>query len=137
MANSMKKLLSLFVAVVMIMSMIPAVSATDETTKSASNIPENVDWIELSSKDDFLNWFSGAGKSKNLTQNYTSGMTRYYKLMADITIDQDSTVYYLSAGNYLVNTYINLNGKTLLIPVLLNLRVVSSVPIMQKVPKLL
>ena len=40
-------------------------------------------------------------------------MTRYYKLTADITIDEDSKVFYLSSGTYEVNTYFDLNGKTL------------------------
>lgn len=82
-------------------------------TAQAATVPENVEWIELGSKEDFLNWFGGATKGKHMTENYTAGMTRYYKLTADITIDQDSTVYYLSSGTYQVNTYIDLNGKTL------------------------
>ena len=99
----------LFAVLMMLVMLVAAIAITAQ----AATVPENVEWIELGSKEDFLNWFGGATKGKNLTENYTAGMTRYYKLTADITIDQDSTVYYLSAGNNEVNTYFDLNGKTL------------------------
>ena len=92
-----------------VMLLIAAITVTTH----AATVPENVEWIELSSKEDFLEWFGNTTKAKNLTANYTAGMTRYYKLTDDITIDQDSTVYYLSASSYEVNTYIDLNGHTL------------------------
>ena len=82
-------------------------------TVHAATVPDNVEWIELGSKEDFLEWFGNTTNSKNLTENYTAGMTRYYKLTDDITIDQNSTVYYLSSSANQVNTYIDLNGHTL------------------------
>ena len=99
----------LFAVLMMLVMLVAAIAITAQ----AATVPENVEWIELGSKEDFLNWFGDAGKCKNLTENYTAGMTRYYKLTADITIDEDSKVYYLSSGTYEVNTYVDLNGKTL------------------------
>ena len=99
--------------ILMLMLMLAVLLSVAVFTAQAATVPENVEWIELSSKEDFLEWFSGATKGKHMTDGYTAGMTRYYKLMDDITIDQDSTVYYLSSGTYQVNTYIDLNGKTL------------------------
>lgn len=82
-------------------------------TAQAATVPENVEWIELDSKEAFLEWFGNTTKAKHLTENYTAGMTRYYKLTGDITLDQDSTLYYLSSSANEVNTYIDLNGHTL------------------------
>ena len=97
----------------MLVLVLAAILSVAVFTAQAATVPENVEWIELGSKEDFLNWFGGGTKGKHMTENYTAGMTRYYKLTADITIDQDSTVYYLSSGTYQVNTYIDLNDKTL------------------------
>ena len=71
-----------------------------------------MEWIELGSKEDFLEWFGGTSKSNHLT-GVTAGMTRYYKLTDDITIDVNSTVYYLSYGEAEFYTYIDLGGHTL------------------------
>ena len=87
--------------------------ASIAVTAQAATVPEDVTWIELDSKEVFLEWFNGTSKSKHLTDNYTAGMTRYYKLTEDITLDVNSTVYYLSSGTNQVNTYIDLNGHTL------------------------
>ncbi len=96
-----------------VMMMLVMLLAAMVITAQAATVPENVEWIELGSKEDFLEWFSGTTASKNLTENYTAGMTRYYKLTADITIDVNSTVYYLADTAAQVNTYFDLNGHTL------------------------
>ena len=87
--------------------------ASIAVTAHAATVPEDVTWIELDSKEAFLEWFNGTSTSKHLKDNYTAGMTRYYKFTEDITLDVNSTVYYLCSGNNLVNTYIDLNGHTL------------------------
>ena len=99
----------LFAVLMMLVMLIAAVAITAQ----AATVPEDVEWIELGSKEDFLTWFGNTTKSKNLTDNYTAGMTRYYKLTGDITIDVDSTLCYLSLGNYEINTYFDFNGHTL------------------------
>lgn len=101
----MKKWSLLFVLMLLIAALvIPAQAAT---------VPEDVQWIELGSKADFLEWFGNTSKAKHLTENYTEGMTRYYKLTGDITIDEDSTLYYLSLSSVQINAYFDLNGYTL------------------------
>jgi len=99
--------------ILMLVLMLAVLLSVAVFTAQAATVPEDVEWIELDSKEDFLEWFGNTTKAKNLTEGYTAGMTRYYKLMDDITIDQDSTVYYLSSGTYQVNTYFDLNGHTL------------------------
>jgi hypothetical protein len=99
--------------IITILALLALLVATLTVTAQAATVPTGVEWIELDSKADFLAWFSGTSKSKHLTDGYTAGMTRYYKLTEDITIDENSTVWYLSNANYQVNTYFDLNGHTL------------------------
>ena len=52
MANTLKKLLSLAIAVIMVLSLIPAVSAEEaEAQTSIIDIPENVEWINIAAED--------------------------------------------------------------------------------------
>ena len=85
-------------------------------TAQAAQIPADVEWIELDSEEDFIEWFGGSS-CKNLKQDYTAGMTRYYKLTDDITITSNSPVFYMSyvgsSASINVNVYLDLNGKTL------------------------
>ena len=103
----------LFAVLMMLVMLIAAVAITAQ----AATVPEDVEWIELGSKEDFLAWFGNTTKSKNLTENYTAGMTRYYKLTNDITITSNSPVFYMSyvgsSASINVNVYLDLNGKTL------------------------
>ena len=77
----------------------------------AAEIPADAEWIEIGSEADFDYWFSGGGTNKLLTDGYTQGMTRYLKLTDNVTVTKPGT-YYLSAGNYQVNVYWDLNGYT-------------------------
>ena len=98
--------------ILMFVLMLALLIAATVITAQAATVPENVEWIELGSEEDFLEWFGGATSSKNLKEGYTANMTRYYKMTADITVDQDSTVWYLAYGSYAVNVYFDLNGHT-------------------------
>ncbi len=77
----------------------------------AAEVPENVQWIEIGSAEDFDYWFSGGGSCKLLTDGYIKGMTRYLKMTDNVTVTKPGT-YYLNAGNYQVNVYWDLGGYT-------------------------
>lgn len=132
MANTLKKLLSLAVAVIMVLSMIPAVSAeetvTPEGTESKTYTPSKTyeadKWIEVKTADELIALTGQDAASINVAGN--KGMTVGLKLMNDISIETSTKLYtgryaamYIGYHNsdadkaFPVDVVLDLNGHTL------------------------
>ena len=98
-----------FLQMLLVLTLLVAVVAF---SVQAAEIPADAQWIEIGSEADFNEWFANGANCKLLTDGYTAGMTRYLRLTDDVTVTNPGT-YYFSAGNYQVNVYWDLNGKTL------------------------
>lgn len=100
-----RRIFSLLIAAILLL-----VGAAFST--QAAELPADVEWIEIGDEATFNEWFSGAGKSKLLTDGYEANMTRYLKLTDDVTVTSPGT-YYFNSTTYQINVYWDLNGHTL------------------------
>ncbi|MBR4863206.1 MAG: hypothetical protein IKU07_01415, partial [Oscillospiraceae bacterium] len=114
MAKNLKKLLSFVLAMIMVLSMIPAVYA-DETTEPETNetIPEDVQWIEIASEDDWKEWFGGKDKSKLMTTYANS--TAYVKLTQDVAFSTNALITIGYTNPVKMDLVLDLGGNTLTI----------------------
>ena len=102
MANTLKKLLSLAIAVIMVLSLIPAVSAEEVIT-----------WNEISNEDEWDAWFGGYNKSKLLTE-HGDGQPVYLKLTESFEITSEKLQYIgHNTGSICCKVIIDLGGHTL------------------------
>ena len=125
MAKNLKKLLSFTVALIMVLSLIPAVSAAEETQPQTSilNIPADVEWIMIGKEDTettdtLVTWWSGKNNSKLMNEYAATGNVAYMKLTEDVIYTPNSltTIGYVKSGSVpakSLNLVLDLNGKTL------------------------
>ena len=107
MAKTMKKILSLLLAAIMVLSLIPAVSAE-----------ETPDVVKVYNGNDLLTPMTNGSE-----QNLVADATYYYQLQNDVTMDTAKALYigkYVEAENvtetnkgHAVHVVLDLNGKTL------------------------
>ena len=125
MAKNLKKLLSLVLAMIMVLSLIPAVSATETTepeatepaatepvaTEPAATEPEETsnwipsktyeaeEWIEIQTAEDFISYFAGNATmdEKSINVDANKGKTIGLRLMDDIAVATDTKTY---SGRY-------------------------------------
>lgn len=141
MAKNLKKLLSLVLAMIMVLSLIPAVYATEtgeegttesETEETVTYAPSQTyeadEWIEVSTAEDLISYTAaGADKDeKSINAEAYKGKTVGLKLMDDLAIETNTTLYpgryaamYIGYYNsdatkaFPVNVVLDLNGHTL------------------------
>ncbi len=123
MATNLKKLLSFVLAVVMVLSLIPAVYATEttETEDTETSVPETgepetsepaSDAIQLGTADEWHSWFLGVS-NQLITQYGGTGETAKFLVTADITTTPNNLYYLGTNGGVTVNAEIDLGGHTL------------------------
>jgi len=104
MAKSMKKLLSLVLAMIMVLSLVPAVAATGE---------EEITWNEIANEEEWDAWFGGYNKSKLLTE-HGDGQPVYLKLTDSFEITCEKLQYIgHNTGSICCKVIIDLGGNTL------------------------
>ena len=104
MAKSMKKLLSLVLAMIMVLSLVPAVAATGE---------EEITWNEIANEEEWDAWFGGYNKSKILTE-HGDGQPVYLKLTNSFEITCEKLQYIgHNTGSICCKVIIDLGGNTL------------------------
>ncbi|MBR4863301.1 MAG: hypothetical protein IKU07_01890, partial [Oscillospiraceae bacterium] len=115
MAKSIKKLLSLVLAVIMVLSMIPAVYADEATeTPAAPAYTTNAGgWVEISTASQFNKWFYNKGNDESyILVNATEAITAKLVLTADIKENVGGSVG-SSSSEIEHNIILDLNGHTI------------------------
>jgi len=130
MAKSMKKLLSLVLAMVMVLSLIPAVSAAEtneevtepaateaateatEPAASEENEPADPDAIAIGTADEWHEWFMR--NTNKLIEEYSNkDEVAKFLLTADITTTPNNLYYFGTTQGNTVKAEIDLGGHTL------------------------
>ena len=114
MAKSIKKLLSLTLALVMVLSMIPAVFAADETEAPAPAYTTNAaGWVEIGAASQFNKWFYNKGEGPDyILVNATEAITAKLVLTADIKQNVTASIG-SSSSDIAHNIILDLNGHTI------------------------
>ncbi|MBR4864791.1 MAG: hypothetical protein IKU07_09465, partial [Oscillospiraceae bacterium] len=119
MAKNIKKLLSFVLALVMVLSMIPAVYAADETTEPEGTTPPATtepaaDAIQIGTADDWHNWFMR--NTNNLIKDYgNKDEVAKFAVTADIRTTPNNLYYFGTNAGVTVKAEIDLGGHTLTI----------------------
>ncbi len=79
----------------------------------ATEVPADVEVIEIGSGEVWNEWFSGGGTSKLMTQLDSTGKSVHIKITDDFTISGATKAGYLSYGSNTGDLYLDLNGHTL------------------------
>ena len=116
MTRTLKKLLSVVLAVIMVLSMIPAVASarTVEVTEGFSYTENAAGWVEINDTSEFNDWFRDTTKDSILRAASKADKTVTAKLIlkADMTLNVSAyvgTVEYPDAHNITID----LNGYTI------------------------
>ena len=115
MAKTMKKLLSLAIALIMVLSLIPAVSAEKQTiiTNGGTEYTSNeAGWFEISTASQINKWLHSATSSDYILGSATEPVTAKLILKADINM---TIAGYIGAktASPAHNIIIDLNGNTI------------------------
>jgi len=118
MAKSTKKLLSLILAVIMVLSLIPAVSAAEETTEETTPAPAYTTnaggWVEIANASQFNKWFRSGSTlgSEYILANATEPITAKLVLTGDVVMNITGQMG-TTSGDLAHNIVIDLNGHTI------------------------
>ena len=116
MTRTLKKLLSAVLAVIMVLSMIPAVASakTVEVTEGFSYEENSAGWVEIGGTSEFNNWFRDVAKDSILRAATKAGKTVTAKLILKANIALNVSAYVGTAeypGAH--NITLDLNGYSI------------------------